>query len=215
LALLKRLFNWSIKMGLFDGPNPACKVDPPRYDNSRQRYLSESERSALLAALEADRNDFAVRAIKFMWLTGRRRGEVLGLEWSDVDMVRGLVTFRKTKNGRIQTVPVNSAALSILQESPRVSGLVFPCSSGRHFHSFNRSWIRIRKRAKLEGFRLHDLRHTFASVLASSGRVDIYTLQRLLGHSQISMTQRYAHLMPGALRDAAEVCVVTNLKKSP
>jgi integrase len=205
LALLKAFFAWSIKMDFIPGPSPCSKVDNPKYDNSRHRYLSETEKDALLTALEVDSNDFAKRVIKFLWLTGRRRGEVLSLEWSDVDMERGLVTFRHTKNGKVQVVPVNEGALGVLQECPRLSTLVFCCSSGGFFHSFNRSWVRIRKRAKLVNFHLHDLRATFASTLASSGKVDIYTLQKLLGHSQISMTQRYAHLMPGALKDAVEV----------
>jgi len=202
LALLKRLFNWSIKMGLYSGPNPCLKVDPPRYDNSRHRYLSAAEKEALLTALEADKNDFAKRMIKFLWLTGRRRGEVLALEWRDVNLEGKLVTFRKTKNGKVQTVPISSAALGILESCPRLSRLVFPCSSGEFFHSFNRSWVRIKNKAGLEDFRLHDLRHTFASILASSGKVDIYTLQRLLGHSQITMTQRppHARSSPGSCR---------------
>jgi integrase len=202
--VLSRLFNWSIKMGLYSGENPCRPAKPPRYDNQRQRYLTDQEREALLAALSVESDQFAARAIRFLMWTGRRRGEVLAMEWTDVDMDRGFVTFRHTKNGKVQTVPVNSKAMDVLRSCPRISDLVFPCSTGRHLYLW-RQWDRIRARAGLTGLRCHDLRHAFASTLASSGRVDIYTLQRLLGHSQITMTQRYAHLMPGALRDAAEV----------
>lgn len=228
LTLIKRLFNWSIKFDLYQGVNPCCKVEPPRYDNSRHRYLNSDEKDRLLKALADDEDQYAVRLIKFLLLTGRRRGEVLSLEWSDIDMDKALVTFRKTKNGKIQTVPVNDYAMAVIREawfdtqngrcgSVGKSGvhskafghshskLVFPCSTGKRFWSFNKGWKRIRTRAELKDFRLHDLRHTFASTLASSGKVDIYTLQRLLGHSQITMTQRYAHLMPGALKDAVDV----------
>jgi integrase len=83
---------------------------------------------------------------------------------------------------------------------------VFPCESGRYFHSFNRGWLRIRARAGLDGFHLHDLRSNFASRLASSGKADILSVSKLLGHSGIDITvRRYAALFDQRLRDASEL----------
>ena len=191
---------------MWTGDNPVSFIELEKFDNRRERYLSQDELQRLLTVIEKDCNPTARLCLRFLLLTGRRRGEVLKLEWSDVDLERGLIRFRHTKNGRPQTVPVGSQALGIIKEAALLhrgeSPVVFPFRSQ---WTLARVWKRIRRRAGLENFRLHDLRHSFATLAASSGQVDIYTLQNLLGHRSITMTQRYAHLFPGALRGAAEV----------
>jgi integrase len=218
-ALIRRLFNFAKKRRMWSGENPITYIELEKFDNRRERYLSQDELQRLITELDKDCNPTAALFIRFLLLTGRRRGEVLKLEWSDVDLERGLIRFRHTKNGKTQVVPVNSQALIILKDAAMLSGSlhsngsvtphspqeslrVFPFKSS---WTLERVWKRIRRRAGLADFRLHDLRHSFASLAASSGQVDIYTLQNLLGHRSIVMTQRYAHLFPGALRGAAEV----------
>ena len=101
--------------------------------------------------------------------------------------------------------PINNSAFQILIEakSIQISELVFPCLSGRYFH-ISKTWQELAKRLKLT-IRFHDLRHTYASLLASSGLVDIYTLKTLLGHKDIKLTERYSHLSDERLRSSTEV----------
>jgi len=211
-ALVRHLYNWSMKQGVCPDtiPNPCNKVDAPRFDNKVTRALSGDEMGRLLDVLDSwDSNERAVLVIRYALFTGKRRGEILGLTWDNVDLKNGLVSYmaETTKSKRTQTLPVSSNALAVLNRCHelRVSHRVFPSLTGGFFHSFECVWKRIRKKAKLENFRFHDLRHTYASYLASSGKVDIYTLKELLGHRSLDMTQRYAHLVNGALRRA--VCV--------
>ena len=111
-----------------------------------------------------------------------------------------------TKNKQSQTVPINKNCIKILRKCQelKLSEFVFPSTVGNYYSTFDETWRRIRRKAGLT-IRLHDLRHTYASYLASSGKVDIYTLKELLGHSTIEMTQRYAHLVNGALKRAVHV----------
>jgi integrase len=205
-SLLRRMFNWSIKMGFYDGSNPCSKVEGVgRYDNTRFRFLSQEELQRLLQAIEADGNVKARLFIKFLLLSGRRRGETFSLEWSDIDLQRQTVRFRKTKNGKIQMVPISGAALVILLEAKlllREGSKVFPLKSK---WSIDRAWRRIRKRAGLSDFHLHDLRCSFASTACSAG-VDLFTVSKLLGHSSVVITQqRYATLFDSALRSAVDL----------
>jgi integrase len=152
-----------------------------------------------------------VFVVQFALYSGKRLGEILSLKWPDVDLKNGLVTFQGsiTKSGRTSTVPVNKTCLEVLKKARaiRKGEYVFPNSKGKRFVNFTHYWYRIRKKAGLDkkGYRFHDLRHTFATHLASSGEVDIYTLKELLGHRSIEMTQRYAHLTNGSLRKATSI----------
>ena len=205
LVLMKHLFNWSTKQGYFYGINPCNSIEMPRFDNSVTNPLSKDGLKSLMAVLNSWENERAVLVIKFALYSGKRRGEILSLNWNNVDFENRLLTLNatNTKAMKTQTVPLNGLCMDILERCKelQVSDLVFPCSTGIYFSGFTRTWERIRKRAGLKGFRFHDLRHTYASYLASSGKVDIYTLKELLGHSDIKMTQRYAHLINGALRN--------------
>jgi integrase/DNA-directed RNA polymerase subunit RPC12/RpoP len=208
-SLLRRLINWSVKRRLWAGPNPCAALEGVgSYENSRHRYLTDPEQARLLAAIDAEPNRRVALVVKFLWASGRRRGETLKLEWSDIDLQAGTATFRHTKNGRVQRVPLNRHALEVLSQAmeTRIGNLCFPCESGRFFHSFNRGWLRIRESAGLVGFHLHDLRSNFASRLASSGKADILSVSKLLGHSGIDITvKRYAALFDQRLREASEM----------
>ena len=219
-AKMKRLFNWAIKMQIHEGLNPCYAIDPPRFDNRVTNPLSVEDVAKLKKTLDdwtegsgpgVGRSIRPVLVIRFALYSGKRLGEILDLKWSDVDLESGLVTFQgvNTKNGRTSTVPVNQTCLEVLKQakSIRKGAYVFPNSKGKRFVNFTHYWYRIRKKAGLDGkgYRFHDLRHTFASHLASTGEVDIYTLKELLGHRSLEMTQRYAHLTNTSLRKATNI----------
>ncbi|MFC1523662.1 tyrosine-type recombinase/integrase [Thermodesulfobacteriota bacterium] len=206
LVLLKRVFNWAIKKELYSGDNPCVKVELPKFDNSVNNTLTRDGLQKLLTTLNQWENERAVLVIRFGLFSGRRRGEILSLKWEDIDLQNSLVTFRgiNTKNGTTQTIPLNETCMQVIHRCReiQVSDYIFPSNTGNQYISFSNTWKRIRKSAGLS-IRFHDLRHTFASYLASSGEVDIYTLKELLGHKSLAMTQRYAHLINGALRRGA------------
>lgn len=213
LVLIKRLFNWSIEQRLYYGLNPCNSVPMPKFDNKITNPLDKSGLKSLLNVLDSWKNERAVLVVKFALYSGKRKGEILKLTWDCVDLQNGYLNLKatNTKNKKSQTIPINMNCLKILRRCQELDNntistdLVFPSTMGNYYSTFDETWKRIRKRAGLN-IRFHDLRHTYASYLASSGKVDIYTLKELLGHSTIEMTQRYAHLVNGALRKAA--CVV-------
>lgn len=133
--------------------------------------------------------------------TGLRRGELLGLEWSSVNFITEtlIVTARTAKTAKTRHVHLNGIALGLLKEWRKQSqedGVVFPGKNGQKMGSLKTAWTGLMKRANIEDFRLHDCRHDFASKLVMRG-VDLYMVKELLGHSSITMTERYAHLAPG------------------
>jgi integrase len=132
--------------------------------------------------------------------TGLRRGELLGLRWADVDLANARLTVRgaSAKSGLTRHVPLNEDAAGVLREWQSCCDsdtLVFPGPTGEPMADLKTAWNKIAKAAKLEDFTFHDLRHTFASKLVQAG-VDLNTVRELLGHSDIRMTLRYAHLAP-------------------
>jgi len=143
--------------------------------------------------------------------TGLRRGEVLQLKWSDVDLLQRKVVSRgdNAKSGSTRYVPLNDEAVSTLQRwqpSAEVTGWVFPAHDGGRLTSIKTSWKGVLNAAAITDFRWHDLRHHFASRLVMKG-VDLNTVRELLGHSDLSMTLRYAHLSPEHKADAvAKLC---------
>lgn len=128
------------------------------------------------------------------------------LKWTDVDFDRGFILIRDPKGGKSQTIPLNDQARSILENYPQQKEYVFVRANGLPFTNIiNKRVLVIKKMAGLpSNFRpLHGLRHVYASMLASSGQVDMYTLQKLLTHKSPLMTQRYAHLRDETLRKAS------------
>ena len=143
--------------------------------------------------------------------TGLRRGEVLQLRWSDVDLLQRKVIIRgdNAKSGKTRYIPLNDEALSTLQRwqsGTTATGWVFAAHDGGRLNSIKTSWKGVLSAAAIADFRWHDLRHHFASRLVMKG-VDLNTVRELLGHSDLSMTLRYAHLSPEHKADAvAKLC---------
>jgi integrase len=206
LELLERVVNFGVKKGLC--PGLGFKIEFPRVNNLRTEDLTPEQLTALLAALDEDHDIQAANLMRMALLTGMRRGELFKLQWQDMDFDRGFIHIRTPKGGKDQTIPLNQAAREVLEHHPKSdSPFVFPGRGGKQRTEIRRPIDRIRKAAGLpKDFRpLHGLRHTYASMLASSGQVDLYTLQKLLTHKTGAMTQRYAHLRDDTLRRASDL----------
>lgn len=210
LVLIKRVYNWAIKRELYHGENPASKVEAPKVNNQITENLSAEELERLLGVLDNWTNRLGALVVKFALYTGFRLDEVIGLEWKDVDMERRFIRLKDPKGNPVN-LPVCNESLDILTEADKIMPVsncewVFPNNKGQRRVSFGKIWSRIRQASKIpKGFRFHGLRHNFASHLASSGEVDLYTLQKLLNHQTPAMTQRYAHLLDEALMRGANV----------
>jgi integrase len=203
LVIIRRLYNLARKWEFYDGKNPIESVSMPKLDNQKTEFLTDEELTRLLDTLETWPFKDTVAFIKFALFTGLRRGELFKLQWDDVDFDRGMITLRDPKSGKTENIPVSVEALNVLKALDVVSPFVFPGENGKQRTNFSGPWQRIRKAAELPaGFRFHGLRHHFASTLVSAG-VDLLVVQKLLTHKDAKTTQRYAHLAPGTIRDAA------------
>ena len=206
LDLFLRVINYGVKRSLCDPLT--FRIEKPRVYNQKTEDLSTEQLKSLFEAMEAEENIQAKNLMKMALFTGMRRGELFKLKWDDIDPERGFITIRDPKGVIDQKIPLNNGVRNILENHIRTdSPYVFPGRGGRQRVDINKQVNRIKKRAGLPAeFRpLHGLRHTYASMLASSGKVDMYTLQKLLTHKDPRMTQRYAHLRDETLKKAAKV----------
>ena len=206
LILLTRIINYGVKKGLCAGVG--FKIEMPRVNNLKTEDLTPEQLINLMAAINEDHDIQAADIMRMALFTGMRRGELLKLQWQDVDFDRGFIHLRDPKGRMDQTIPLSQAAREVLDTHPRIdSPFVFPGRNGRQRSGISVPVNRIKQRAGLpKDFRpLHGLRHTYASMLASSGEVDLYVLQRLLTHKNAAMTMRYAHLRDDALRRASNL----------
>ena len=203
LQLLSKFFNLAIRDGLTD-TNPCRNVMKLREDNQRNRYLLPAEEKRLLLQLDGPRAH--LKPIVLLAIhTGMRRGEILKLRWAEVDFVRNLIYVTSTKSGKDRTVPLNDVARTVLTDLKKEangSASVFVCDkTGKAPLDIKTGFARAREDSKIEGFRFHDLRHTFATRLADSG-VDPFTIAELLGHADLRMTKRYTHATDQRRRSA-------------
>ena len=207
--ILVKMFNLADAWGWRpSGSNPARSV--PRFKvEKHERFLTREELSRLgeaLRAAPAERlaSTHAAAAIYLLVLTGCRRNEILGLRWDDLNFDTGQMRLRDSKTGA-RMVPMPRKAAELFAGLSRTPGnpWVFPGrKKGARLVNLNESWDRIRKRADLDGVRLHDLRHTFAS-RALALRESLPMIGDLLGHRKISTTARYAHLERDSVRDSS------------
>ena len=224
LSLLSKMFNVAESWGLRSDKTNPCNHIERFQEYSRERFLSVAELQrlgAVLAGCDVKRtrssDSFegasdselrtepwqAIAAIRLLLFTGCRLGEILSLQWQHVDTTRGCLVLRDSKTGP-KTVLLPAPALSVLNSLPRVdeSLYVLPAARGKgHFVGVPHIWRRLRDEANLCDVRLHDFRHTFASVGAIGGE-SLIVIGALLGHRQPVTTARYAHLSDDPLRDA-------------
>jgi integrase len=209
LALLSKLFNKAEAWGYRpDNSNPCRHVE--KYpEQARDKMLSGEELARLGDALNAySGSPYIPAAIKLLVFTGARLSEVLGLRWEQIDFERGEVRLAVHKTSRktgAKTIHLPPPALAVLSELPRVEGNPFVIVGGvpgAALVNLEKPWLAIRKAAGLDDVRMHDLRHCFASVAASSG-LGLPIIGKMLGHSQPQTTQRYAHLASDPVKAAA------------
>lgn len=191
-----------------DGSNPCRHVKKYREDK-RERYLTREELQRLGAALvQAERtkaeSPFAIAAIGLLILTGARLTEILTLRWEYVDLADGVLRLPASKTGA-KDVYLNEAAIKLLREIPRMAGnphVITGKKSGARLINLRKPWRRLCMVAKLQGVRIHDLRHSFASIAVGAGMT---VIGKLLGHSQPATTARYAHLAADPIRAASNL----------
>jgi integrase len=205
LALLRRIVNFGVRKQLCEGLN--FTIQMPSVNNIKTEDLTIEQLQKLLTTIDNDKHPIAGAMMKMALFTGMRRGEMFKLKWDDINFERGFIHIRDPKGGPDQMIPLNDAARGLLESIERHSQFVFPGLRGSQRVNIGKQVAKIRDNAGLpKEFRpLHGLRHVYASMLASSGKVDIYTLQKLLTHKSPQMTQRYAHLRDEALKRASTV----------
>ncbi len=208
LELLRRVCRFGVKQNLCKGLN--FTIQMPEVNNEKTEDLNDTQLNALWNAIENEENIQGKNLLKMVLFTGMRRGELFKLEWNHIDFDRRFILIKDPKGGKDEKIPLgdNTRELLLKHERPFPnSPFVFPGKNGGQRKEIKRIVNRIKENAKLpKDFRIiHGLRHVYASMLASSGQVDMYTLQNLLTHKSPQMTQRYAHLRDDALRSAANL----------
>jgi integrase len=206
LACLSKAFSLSVRWG-WRADNP-CRGVERNQEHKRVRYLSGTELERLTKALEELRDQGAANAVRLLLLTGCRRGELLAARWDDFDLEAGVWTKpgSTTKQKTTHHVPLSQAACQLLagmRELANNAEYLFPARFTPHRLDLDDAWGALRKAADIPNVRLHDLRHTYASVLASQG-LSLPVIGALLGHSTAGTTHRYAHLFDDPLRMATE-----------
>ena len=206
LAVLSKMMNLAEAWGLrLDGSNPVRHIKKYR-EVKRERYLTREELRRLGAALAdaqaaGTENPFGIAAIGLLVLTGARLSEILTLRWEHVDLDNQVLRLPDSKTGA-KLVYLNGAAINLLRTMPRMDGnphVIAGRRNGARLINLQKPWRRIRSRAGLPGVRIHDLRHSFASVAAGAG-LSLPLIGKLLGHSQPVTTARYAHLAADPVR---------------
>jgi len=209
LALISRMLSLAEKWGLRSDAGSLCKHIDKYPENKKERFLSMEEIERLFVVLkdsEINRIEqpSSIAAIRLLLLTGCRLSEILTLKWSYIDIEHHRINFSDSKTGK-KTVYISPYVVEILAKIEKkdnnpyvIHGLI----DGSHLVNLQKPWTRIRKRAELEDVRIHDLRHSFASIGASSG-LSLPIIGALLGHTQAQTTARYAHLIGDPLREAA------------
>ena len=206
LELLRRIINFGVNNKLCQGID--FKIEMPKVDNLKTEDLTPEQLKSLLKAIDEDFHPDAGPMMKMALFTGLRRSELFKLKREHIDYERGFINIVDPKGGPDQKIPLNDAARELLKSHARTkSPYVFPGQNGKQRSDITRPVNRIKKKAGLpKDFRpLHGLRHVYASMLASSGKVDLYTLQKLLTHKSPLMTQRYAHLRDETLKNASNL----------
>jgi len=203
LASIRAVFNKAMGWRLL-GLNPASTASK-NPEHNRERFLSRDELARLVHALDGRADTPSTLAIRFLLQTGARRGEVLGATWDQFDLVAGVWVkpSSHTKQRRVHRVPLSALAVETLLRAKALSTVthVFPGRSGAALVELKKMFASVLRDAGITDFRVHDLRHSFASFLVADG-TSLPVIGRLLGHTQVATTSRYAHLEDDQLRSA-------------
>lgn len=209
LTLTRRILNLAVKWEMLE-KNPAAGLNNFKEPPHRERYLTKDELPRFLKALDCNEDPKAIAAIRLLLFTGCRKGEILSLTWSNVQLEQGRIYLPMTKNGKSRSVLLNAKAREVLEglkkDDAKDTDFVFPSrhgATGGHLEDIRRVFDRVCIAANIKGLRIHDLRHSFATLAVMSG-ASLYDVQKLLGHSDIAMTQRYAHMVDDNLQRATD-----------
>jgi integrase len=203
MSLLRHMVNKAIEWGMLEvSPFDRGKRLNLKENNHRLKFLTEEEISRIIEACSPHLKPIVELALH----TGMRRGELLGLKWEQIR--NGFIYLTETKSGKGRQIPINDQAGRVIRGLRQKNQLkwiyVFCGPDGKRFYDIRKSFFAACRRAGIEGFRFHDLRHTFASHLVMNG-VSLKAVQELLGHADLSMTMRYAHLSQAHLQEAVAV----------
>tara|TARA_R110002095_G_scaffold191831_1_gene169523 strand:- start:380 stop:1537 length:1158 start_codon:yes stop_codon:yes gene_type:complete len=207
-SLLHIMFNLAIKWEIITG-NPASALQKYR-EEKRTRWLKDEEVQNLCIVLDSYRNQNIANIFRILLLTGARKNEVLKAQWNEFDFKREVWTkpAHNTKQAKMEHIPLSSQALELLKQmklEAEGSPFLFPGKvPGQPLKEIKKAWETIRQSANIADVRIHDLRHTYASHLVSSG-LSLSIVGKLLGHTKTATTQRYAHLADEPLRKATAV----------
>lgn len=212
LEVLRRLSNFATKHNLC--PGISFVIEMPKVNNLMTEDLTPDEYIRLTKLLDEEEDIQASNLLRLALFTGMRRGELFKLKWKDINFIRKNISIKDPKSGIDEIIPLNEMALSVLNNhEKKESEFVFPGLRGNQRKTTPRPLRRIIKKAGLKNFRpFQGLRHSYASILVSSGKVDLYTLQKLLTQKSPQMTQRYAHLSNQAMMEASNV--ISEITKS-
>jgi integrase len=209
LSVLSKALNLAELWGYRPNHSNPCLHIKKYGENKRERFLSQDEITRLMNALDEEEKGSSLpwpsHAIRLLLLTGCRLNEILTLKWKEVDLENNCLRLRDSKTGK-KLVYLSSAAIELFNAIPREEGNSYVICGGKegaHLINLQKPWRRIRKKVGLDDVRLHDLRHTFASIAASNG-LSLPIIGALLGHKQTQTTARYAHLIGQPLIEASE-----------
>jgi integrase len=214
LGLLRRMFNIARKQWKWKMDNPVSDIELPKVNNCRVRYLDQDEQARLFEALDQIGEQWLKPFVTLAIETGLRLSNLCNLQWPEVNLFTKLITIsaEKMKNRDNLGIPLTDVAYSTLRELQRVQSIshhVFHDNGEKLYYvKIQRAFRKALTLARIDNFHFHDLRHTFASKCVHAG-IDLYAVQKLLGHKDGRMTQRYAHLSSDYLRDA-----ISRLNKS-
>ncbi len=205
LVLLKRIINFGYGQGWIAPLH--FNITIPSVDNIKTEDLTPEQLQSLFDVLDSTHRTTAANMMKLVLYSGLRRGEMFKLQWDDIDFERGFIHIREPKGGKSQKIPLNNSARGLLQSVPKQSSeYIFPARGGGPRKDISKDVRAIKEAAGLPAdFRpLHGLRHVYATMLANSGKVDMFTLQKLMTHKSPQMTQRYAHYRDESMQRAAD-----------
>ncbi len=211
LIMMRYIFNLTLKWEVPGIKANPCKGVPLMEENNKmERYLSVEEAQRLYEAVCKSENSMLKYIVPMLILTGARKREVLDARWEDFDLGRRAWRIPISKSGKARHVPLSDGAMTILSSLPKNGNTDYAFANpktSKPFVSVFVAWNTARKNAGLADVRMHDLRHSFASLLINSGRT-LYEVQHILGHTQVKTTQRYAHLSQDTLLAAANSATV-------
>lgn len=206
LIMMRYIFNLALKWEIAGvKANPCAGVPLLEVNNKKERYLSVEEAQRLYEAVCKSENTMLQYIVPMLILTGARKREVLDAKWQDFDFTRRIWRIPMSKSGKARHVPLSDGALTILTTMPRNTKTDYVFANpqtNKPYVSIFVAWNTARRSVGLADVRMHDLRHSFASLLINSGRT-LYEVQLILGHTQVKTTQRYAHLSQDTLLAAA------------